>query len=115
MTPSPSPQTGIIPVRHMAHLHQHTQYSMLDGAARIESLVGWVAKQAAESGDSRPTCAITDHGNMHGAVHFWKAAHKKGVKPILGCEFYTVAGPLSDTAQRTYHLTLLAKIGRAHV
>lgn len=92
-------------VRPMAHLHQHTQYSMLDGAAREDSLVKWVASQS--EGEAKAV-AMTDHGNMHAAVNFWKAAHKHGVKPIIGFEAYVVAGPLEDTKQERYHLTLLA-------
>ena len=64
------------------HLHVHTKYSLLDGALRLEDLFER-AKQ-----DEMPALAITDHGNMFGAVEFYKAAMKIGVKPILGCEVY---------------------------
>jgi DNA polymerase III subunit alpha len=97
--------------RRFAHLHQHTQYSLLDGAARLKDLLKWVAKTAPEN----PTLAMTDHGNMHGAVQFFKYAKDVGVKPIIGYEAYIAAGSRFDRIQRRdvdggyYHLTLLAK------
>src|SRR5579871_2273479 len=64
------------------HLHLHTDYSMLDGACDVEKLV----QRVKELG--MPAVAMTDHGNIFGAVHFVNAAHKEGVKPIIGCELY---------------------------
>ena len=64
------------------HLHLHTDYSMLDGACDVEKLV----QRVKELG--MPAVAMTDHGNVFGAVHFVNAAHKAGVKPIVGCELY---------------------------
>jgi DNA polymerase-3 subunit alpha len=64
------------------HLHLHTDYSLLDGACDVEKLVDRVASL------DQKAVAITDHGNIYGAVHFFEAAKKKGVKPILGCELY---------------------------
>jgi len=64
------------------HLHLHTDYSMLDGACDVEKLV----ERVEELG--MPAVAMTDHGNIFGAVHFANAAHKAGVKPIVGCELY---------------------------
>jgi DNA polymerase-3 subunit alpha len=64
------------------HLHVHTEYSLLDGLSRIKPLVA----RAAELG--QPALAITDHGVMYGAVEFYQAAQKAGVKPILGMEAY---------------------------
>jgi DNA polymerase III subunit alpha len=64
------------------HLHLHTDYSLLDGACDVEKLVDRVA------GIGQKAVAITDHGNIYGAVHFFEAAKKKGIKPILGCELY---------------------------
>ena len=90
------------------HLHVHSEYSLLDGAIRMEQLVG----KAAELG--MPAVALTDHGNLFGAVEFYQAAEKKGVKPILGCEIYVSPGPMLEkkTANggkdAAYHLTLLA-------
>lgn len=71
---------------NFVHLHNHTDYSLLDGASRINSLVQEVASQG------QPAVAITDHGNMHGAFEFWKAAQKAGVKPIIGIEAYMTPG-----------------------
>ncbi len=68
------------------HLHLHTEYSLLDGASRPEALAKRVAKQG------MPACAITDHGNMFGAVEFYNAMKKEGVKPIIGCEMYVAYG-----------------------
>lgn len=95
-----------------AHLHQHSAYSLLDGAARIRDLVLWVK----EVSPYEPALAITDHGNMHGAIEFYKAAEAAGVKPILGFEAYVAAGsrfekrrPSNQLDGGYYHLTLLAK------
>ncbi len=64
------------------HLHLHTEYSLLDGACDIKKLVDRVASLGQKS------VAMTDHGNIYGAVHFFDAAKQKGIKPILGCELY---------------------------
>jgi DNA polymerase-3 subunit alpha len=64
------------------HLHLHTEYSLLDGACDIKKLVDRVAALGQKS------VAMTDHGNIYGAVHFFNAAKEKGIKPILGCELY---------------------------
>ena len=64
------------------HLHVHTEYSMLDGAARVDELVSQVAKEG------MPAIAITDHGNVFGAYEFNKKANAAGVKPIIGIEAY---------------------------
>jgi len=74
------------------HLHQHTEYSLLDGATRPEAL----AKRVASLG--MPACAITDHGNMFGAVEFYNAMKKEGVKPIIGCEMYVAYDSRHDKA-----------------
>lgn len=91
------------------HLHCHTQYSILDGAANIKEMV---AKAAA---DNMPAVAITDHGNMFGVFEFIKECNAKGVKPIVGCEFYMVED-MSVTSfagtgrkDKRYHQLLLAK------
>jgi DNA polymerase-3 subunit alpha len=75
-----------------AHLHLHTEYSLLDGASRPEEL----AKRVAKLG--MPACAITDHGNMFGAVEFYNAMKKEKVKPIIGCEMYVAYGSRFDKA-----------------
>ena len=64
------------------HLHLHTEFSLLDGACRIKQLV----LRAKELG--MQSLAITDHGNMYGAVDFYKACKSEGIKPIIGCEVY---------------------------
>ena len=74
------------------HLHLHTEYSLLDGATRPEDL----AKRVGSLG--MPACAITDHGNMFGAVEFYNAMKKEGVKPIIGCEMYVAYGSRFDKA-----------------
>ncbi|HEX9500123.1 MAG TPA: DNA polymerase III subunit alpha, partial [Thermoanaerobaculia bacterium] len=74
------------------HLHLHTEYSLLDGASRPDQL----AKKVAALG--MPACAITDHGNMFGAVEFYNAMRAVGVKPIIGCEMYVAYGSRFDKA-----------------
>ncbi|HEX9160896.1 MAG TPA: DNA polymerase III subunit alpha [Thermoanaerobaculia bacterium] len=74
------------------HLHLHTEYSLLDGASRPELL----ARKVSQLG--MPACAITDHGNMFGAVEFYNAMKKVGVKPIIGCEMYVAYGSRLDKA-----------------
>ena len=68
------------------HLHVHSEYSMLDGAARVGPLVQAAAEQ------KMPAVAITDHGNVFGAFDFWKQAKGAGVKPIIGTEAYITPG-----------------------
>lgn len=89
------------------HLHVHTEYSLLDGAARIRDLVS----RAAEMG--MQALAITDHGSMFGVVDFYKAARKAGIKPILGCEVYVAPRTMEDREpgrdDANYHLVLLAE------
>ncbi|MFN2568084.1 MAG: DNA polymerase III subunit alpha, partial [Candidatus Dormibacteria bacterium] len=89
------------------HLHTHTEYSLLDGAARIEALV-----EAARS-MGQPALAITDHGVLYGAVEFAAAARSAGIKPILGCEMYMAPRSHLDKEARTdrdpSHLILLAR------
>jgi DNA polymerase III subunit alpha len=87
-----------------AHLHVHSEYSLLDGACKIEAL----AERAAEFG--QPALALTDHGVMNGAVELHKACTKHGVKPIIGSEIYLVADHTASGARRAErnHLTLLA-------
>ena len=85
------------------HLHLHTEYSLLDGAARIKKVV----KKAKELG--MPAIAMTDHGNMFGANRFFEACESNGIKPIFGCEFY-LCNDMTDKSDRGYaHLILLVK------
>ncbi|MFU8803290.1 MAG: DNA polymerase III subunit alpha, partial [Bradymonadaceae bacterium] len=86
------------------HLHVHTQYSLLDGAIRIPDLMNRVK----ETGMS--AVAMTDHGNMFGAVDFQKAAQRSGLKSIIGCEMYMTRENFRESKEpKSYHLTLLAK------
>ena len=89
------------------HLHLHTEFSMLDGAARVADVVG----RAAELG--QPAIAVTDHGVMYGAVDFHRASTTAGVKPIIGIEAYLTPGSRFDRPPRQqdtrYHMTLLAE------
>lgn len=88
------------------HLHVHTEYSLLDGSAKIGDLLD----RAKELGMS--SLAITDHGAMYGAVDFYKAAKAKGIKPIIGCEVYLAVRTRFDKEPidaRSYHLVLLAE------
>ena len=89
------------------HLHVHTQYSILDGAAAIKPLL----KRAKELGMT--ALAITDHGNMYGVKEFHDAAEKEGIKPILGCEAYVAARTRVDkvhgTDSENAHLVLLCE------
>ena len=102
------------------HLHVHTEFSMLDGAARVGELVG------AAAADGQPAIGITDHGNMYGILDFYKACRKQGITPILGTEAYMAhesrherparrgrvddsGGDTDGGAKLYYHLTLLAE------
>lgn len=89
------------------HLHLHTEYSLLDGACRLESLCS-AAKELGQT-----SLAITDHGNMFGAVEFYKTAKAHGIKPIIGCEVYVAERGLTDKVHgldsTRYHLVLLCK------
>jgi len=93
-----------------AHLHVHSEYSLLDGACKIEAL----AERAAQF--EQPALGLTDHGVMNGAVELYKACNKHGVKPIVGCEIYLVDNhtlPSSARVERN-HLTLLAADDRGY-
>src|SRR2546428_9621610 len=96
-----------MPRDSFVHLHLHTEYSLLDGAIRMKELM----KKAAEF--KMPAVAITDHGNLFGAIEFYQEATRAGVKPIIGCEAYIAPGSHKDRpASRrdaAYHFTLLAE------
>lgn len=89
------------------HLHVHTEYSLLDGVCRLDRLCS-VAKERGQT-----ALAITDHGNLFGAVDFYKAAKKHGIKPIIGCEVYVAARSRFDKVHgidsERHHLVLLCK------
>ncbi|MDD4147124.1 MAG: DNA polymerase III subunit alpha, partial [Candidatus Cloacimonetes bacterium] len=88
------------------HLHNHTQYSLLDGACRVDRMV----KLAKDMG--MPAVAITDHGNLFGVIDFYKTAKKADIKPIIGIEAYIISGELEDELSKNdprNHLVLLAQ------
>src|SRR5262252_6617467 len=89
------------------HLHLHTEYSLLDGSIRMKELM----KKAAEF--KMPAVAMTDHGNLFGAIEFYQEAQRVGVKPIIGCEAYVAPGSHKDRPgsrrDSAYHFTLLAE------
>ena len=89
------------------HLHVHTEYSLLDGACRIDK----IAQRAKELGQT--ALAVTDHGVMYGAVAFYKACKEAGIKPIIGCEVYVAPRAMTDKAHGTdndySHLILLCR------
>ncbi len=93
-------------LRSFAHLHLHTEYSMLDGAARVRDVV------EAAAADGQAAVAITDHGVMYGVVDFYQAATAVGIKPIIGIEAYVVEGSRFDRPRaaenQRMHMTLLA-------
>ncbi len=106
--------------RSFAHLHQHTEYSMLDGAARVSDVVATAVR------DGQPALAITDHGNMYGVLDFYRQCKDQGITPIIGTEAYMAAnsrfdrpvrrGRVDDTGGEAargeklyYHLTVLAE------
>ena len=89
------------------HLHTHSHYSLLDGLSKIKDLVREAARM------EMPALAITDHGNLYGAIEFYKAAKSAGIKPIIGVEAYIASRSLKDKEpgvdERRYHLILLAE------
>ncbi|HOE56850.1 MAG TPA: DNA polymerase III subunit alpha, partial [Bacillota bacterium] len=94
-------------MENFVHLHVHTEYSLLDGAGKIEELVAKAKELGMES------IAITDHGVMYGVVDFYKQAKKHGVKPIIGCEVYVAPRTMGDRDPKLdagqYHMVLLAE------
>ncbi len=106
--------------KSFTHLHVHTEYSMLDGASRLDDVI------AAAAADGQPALGITDHGNMYGVLDFYRGCHDAGIKPIIGTEAYMAhdsrferpnrRGKMDDSGGDTdggrklyYHLTLLAE------
>ena len=86
-----------------AHLHVHTEYSLLDGFSRIPELMD----RAKELGQE--AIALTDHGVLYGALQFYKEAKARGIKPIIGVEAYVAQGSRLEQTKQPYHMTLLAK------
>src|SRR2546421_1347972 len=96
-----------MPRDSFVHLHLHTEYSLLDGAVRMKELM----KKAVEFG--MPAVAVTDHGNLFGAIEFYQEATRAGIKPIIGCEAYIAPRSHKEKAnsmrEAAYHFTLLAQ------
>ena len=96
-----------MPRDSFVHLHLHTEYSLLDGSIRMKELM----KKASEF--KMPAVAMTDHGNLFGAIEFYQEAQRAGVKPIIGCEVYVARGSHKDRPgsrrEAAYHFTLLAE------
>ena len=94
-------------MKEFVHLHVHTEYSLLDGACRIDSLMNRVKDLGQEA------VAITDHGVMYGVVDFYQAAKKAGIKPIIGCEMYVSPRSMQEKTyemdREAYHLILLCE------
>src|SRR5690349_14676305 len=96
-----------MPADSFVHLHLHTEYSLLDGAVRMRELM----KKAKEY--KMPAVAMTDHGNLFGAIEFYQEAKRAGIKPIIGCEAYIAPKSHKDRPgtmrESAYHFTLLAR------
>ncbi|MEO0091187.1 MAG: DNA polymerase III subunit alpha [candidate division WOR-3 bacterium] len=94
---------------NFVHLHNHTEYSLLDGAIKVSKLVNQAAKY------KMPALAITDHGNLFGAIEFYKLCYANGINPIIGAEVYVAVGSRKDRTttkeipESNFHLTLLSK------
>ena len=91
-------------MNQFVHLHVHSSYSLLDGFCSIDGIADRAKKLR------MPAVALTDHGNLHAMVKFWKACKKAKVKPIFGCEFYYV-DDVSVKSNEYQHLTVLARTG----
>jgi DNA polymerase-3 subunit alpha len=91
-----------------AHLHCHSEYSMLDGASRIGDLISFAKDQGI------PGLALTDHGVMYGAVKFYKEAREAGIKPLMGCEVYVTADRNDRSRAPYHHLTLIARTAEGY-
>lgn len=91
-----------------AHLHCHSEYSMLDGASRIRDLVSFARDQG------MPGIALTDHGVMYGAIKFYREATEAGIKPVMGCEVYVAADRHDRSKAPYYHLTLMARTAEGY-
>src|SRR5439155_15904194 len=99
---------SLMPDRPFVHLHCHSHYSLLDGANRLPELAAHVKAQGMNA------VALTDHGNLYGAVEFYRECTAAGVNPVIGYEAYVAPGRRNDRDARKrgdagYHLTLLAK------
>lgn len=99
-------------MRNFVHLHLHSEYSLLDGACRLDNLIEKIKILG------QPAVAITDHGVMYGTIDFYKKAIKAGIKPIIGCEVYVARRSRFDKEfkldNKSYHLTLLCKNNKGY-
>ena len=109
-SPSPSASDPTMSSRPFVHLHCHSHYSLLDGASKIPELVRRVKAQG------MPAVALTDHGNLYGAVEFLREAKSAGILPIIGLEAYVAPGRRTEQTgggvigqEHVFHLTLLAR------
>eukprot|EP01035_Chromulina_nebulosa_P037748 gene37749-50958_t len=111
-SPTPALPCSTVPSadQNFVHLHVHSDYSLLDGACRIDRLMD----RAVALG--MPALALTDHGNLFGAIDFYNTAKSKGIKPLVGCELYLVTtsrlekhGRSDEDGKTMFHLGLLAK------
>lgn len=94
--------------REFVHLHNHTEYSLLDGASKVSELAGITAEMG------MPAIAMTDHGNLFGGVDFYQQVTERGGRPILGCEVYVAPGSrfdrkVTDQTEIAYHMVLLVQ------
>src|SRR3984885_4166945 len=101
----PPVRIGMSSARPFVHLHCHTDYSLLDGACEIGQLMDLVGEQ------KMPAGAMTDHGNLFGAVEFYNKAKEKGIHPVIGCEVYVAqqGQALKNDSNRYNHLVLLCE------
>lgn len=103
---------GVLSSSDFVHLHNHTEYSLLDGLTKVPALVGQVKKLGMDA------VAITDHGYMSGAINFYQSASSAGIKPIIGMEAYMAPRSLSQKDpmrdRQTYHLTLLVASNKGY-
>ena len=97
--------------KKFVHLHLHTEYSLLDGAIRILDINGKPSEFFnVMKNFGMDSVAITDHGNMYGAIEFYKACKNSNIKPIIGCEVYVAEkSRLEKENNKYFHLTLLAE------
>jgi len=92
-----------MPMSNFVHLHNHTEFSLLDGLSKIKKMVNR-AKEL-----NMPALAMTDHGALYGTIYFYKACKEAGIKPIIGCEIYITPGSRFEKTSGYNHLILLAK------
>jgi len=111
-TPNPSAEE-IMKKTQFVHLHNHTEYSLGDGIMKIVDESGNPSEFIRTVlREGMPAVAITDHGNLFGAIEFYSACHSMGIKPIVGCEMFMVRGPRTEECglpQDKFHITVLAR------